>query len=165
MRRPRKRRSGGINYLSLIILVAIIGLVSASALKLGSVLQRSRAEQELLDIGAAFSDALQSYANATPAGFPPQPPSLKELLKDPRFPTVRRHLRKVFVDPMTGKAEWGITYLGDKVGVLAVYSLSDAKPVKIGNFPQRFQGLAGKQKISEWRFAATGGTLPVPGQG
>ena len=164
MRRPRKRRSGGFTYLSLIILVAIIGLVSASALKLGSVLQRSRAEQELLDIGAAFSDALQSYANATPAGFPPQPPSLKELLKDPRFPTVRRHLRKVFVDPMTGKAEWGIAYLGDKVGVLAVYSLSDAKPVKIGNFPQRFQGLAGKQKISEWRFAATGGTLPVPGQ-
>ncbi|USX19286.1 type II secretion system GspH family protein [Oxalobacteraceae bacterium OTU3REALA1] len=165
MRRPRRRRSGGFTYLSLIILVAIIGLVSASALKLGSVLQRSRAEQELLDIGAAFSDALQSYANATPAGFPPQPPSLKELLKDPRFPTVRRHLRKVFVDPMTGQAEWGITYLGDKVGVLAVYSLSDAKPVKIGNFPQRFQGLAGKQKISEWRFAATGGTLPVPGQG
>ena len=165
MRPPRKRRSGGFTYLSLIILVAIIGLVSASALKLGSVLQRSRAEQELLDIGAAFGDALQSYANATPAGFPPQPPSLKELLKDPRFPTVRRHLRKVFVDPMTGKAEWGITYLGDKVGVLAVYSLSDAKPVKIGNFPQRFQGLAGKQKISEWRFAATGGTLPVPVQG
>ncbi|MEV4778261.1 type II secretion system protein [Burkholderia sp. LMU1-1-1.1] len=164
MRRPRKRRDGGFTYLSLIILVAIIGLVSASALKLGSVLQRSRAEQELLDIGAAFSDALQSYANATPAGFPPQPPSLKELLKDPRFPTVRRHLRKVFVDPMTGKAEWGITYLGDKVGVLAVYSLSDAKPVKIGNFPQRFQGLAGKQKISEWRFAASGGTLPAPGQ-
>jgi len=164
MRRPRKRRQGGFTYLSLIILVAIIGLVSASALKLGSVLQRSRAEQELLDIGAAFSDALQSYANATPAGFPPQPPSLKELLRDPRFPTVRRHLRKVFVDPMTGQAEWGITYLGDKVGVLAVYSLSDAKPVKIGNFPQRFQGLAGKQKISEWRFAATGGTLPAPGQ-
>ena len=82
MRRPRKRRDGGFTYLSLIILVAIIGLVSASALKLGSVLQRSRAERELLDIGAAFSDALQSYANATPAGFPPQPPSLKELLKD-----------------------------------------------------------------------------------
>lgn len=163
MRRPRKRREGGFTYLSLIILVAIIGLVSASALKLGSVLQRSRAERELLDIGAAFSDALQSYANATPAGFPPQPPSLKDLLRDPRFPGVRRHLRKVYVDPMTGKAEWGITYLGDKVGVLAVYSLSDAKPVKIGNFPSRFQALSGKQKISEWRFMATGGA-PAAGQ-
>jgi type II secretory pathway pseudopilin PulG len=153
---PRPRRSGGFTYLSLIILVAIIGLVSASALKLGSVIQRSRAEQELLVIGAAFSDALQSYADATPSGMPTQPPSLKSLLRDPRFPGVRRHLRKLFVDPMTGKAEWGVVYLGDKVGVLAVYSLSDAKPVKIGNFPQRFQGMAGKQKISEWRFASTG---------
>jgi type II secretory pathway pseudopilin PulG len=153
---PRPRRSGGFTYLSLIILVAIIGMVTASALKLGSVIQRSRAEQELLLIGAAFSDALQSYADATPPGMPMQPPSLNSLLKDPRFPGVRRHLRKLFVDPMTGKAEWGITYLGDKVGVLAVYSLSDAQPVKIGNFPVRFKGLEGKQKISEWRFAATG---------
>lgn len=161
---PRPRRSGGFTYLSLIILVAIIGLVSASALKLGSVIQRSRAERELLVIGAAFSDALQSYADATPAGMPPQPPTLKSLLRDPRFPGVRRHLRKLFVDPMTGKAEWGVAYLGDKVGVLAVYSLSDAKPVKIGNFPPRFQGMADKQKISEWRFAATG-KVGVPGAG
>jgi type II secretory pathway pseudopilin PulG len=153
--RPR-RRDGGFTYLSLIILVAIIGLVSASALKLGSVIQRSRAEQELLVIGAAFSDALQSYADATPSGMPTQPPSLQALLKDPRLPGVRRHLRKLFVDPMTGKPDWGVVYLGDKVGVLAVYSLSDAKPVKIGNFPARFQGLEGKAKISEWRFAAAG---------
>lgn len=156
MRRPCKCRNGGFTYLSLIILVAIIGLVSASALKLGSVIQRSRAEQELLVIGAAFSDALQSYADATPSGMPTQPPSLNALLKDPRFPGVRRHLRKLYVDPMTGKPDWGVVYLGDKVGVLAVYSLSDAKPVKIGNFPTRFQGFAGKQKISEWRFAADG---------
>ena len=161
---PRPRRDGGFTYLSLIILVAIIGMVTASALKLGSVIQRSRAEQELLVIGAAFSDALQSYADATPPGMPTQPPTLNALLKDARFPGVRRHLRKVFVDPMTGKAEWGITYLGDKVGVLAVSSLSDAKPVKIGNFPLRFQTLAGKQKISEWRFAATG-RPGMPGAG
>ncbi len=152
----RPCRQGGFTYLSLIILVAIIGMAAAATLKMGSVIQRSRAEQQLLDIGAAYSDALQSYADATPAGMPTQPPSLQELLRDPRFPGVRRHLRRIYVDPMTGGAEWGIVYLGDKVGVLAIYSLSDARPVKIGNFPQRFATLAGKQKISEWRFGATG---------
>ena len=150
----RSRRHGGFTYLSLIILVAIIGMATAATLKMGSVIQRSRAEQQLLDIGAAYSDALQSYADATPAGMPTQPPSLQELLRDPRFPGTRRHLRRVYVDPMTGGTEWGIVYLGNKVGVLAVYSLSDAKPVKIGNFPPRFAALAGRQKISEWRFAA-----------
>ncbi|TYQ17602.1 UNVERIFIED_ORG: type II secretory pathway pseudopilin PulG [Zoogloea ramigera] len=154
------RREGGFTYLSVIIVVAIIGLVAAASLKLGATVQRSRAEQQLLVIGGAFSDALQSYADATPAGQPPQPPSLKELLRDPRFPTPRRHLRKIFVDPMTGKAEWGIVYLGGTTGVMAVYSLSDARPVKIGNFPARFQSLAGKRKISEWRFVASGPGTP-----
>ena len=148
------RRQGGFTYLSLIILVAIIGMAAASTLKMGAVIQRGRAERQLLDIGAAYSDALQSYADATPAGMPTQPPSLKELLRDPRFPGVRRHLRRIYVDPMTGGTEWGIIYLGRNVGVLAVYSLSDARPVKIGNFPPRFASLAGRQKISEWRFAA-----------
>ncbi|MYM32494.1 type II secretion system protein [Duganella sp. CY15W] len=154
-RHPRARAvSGGFTYLSLIIFIAVIALVTAASLKLGSVLQRSRAEQELLDIGAAFSDALKSYADATPQGQLAQPPSLKELLKDPRFPGTRRHLRKIFVDPMTGKAEWGVVYLADKAGVLAVYSLSDARPVKVGNFPQRFAGFEGKSRISEWKFVA-----------
>ena len=163
MRGQHGRRAGGFTYLSVIIVVAIIGLVAASALKLGAVVQRSRAEQELLYIGAAFSDALQSYADATPAGMPPQPPSLKELLRDPRFPVVRRHLRKVFVDPITGGAEWGVVYSGDKIGVLAVYSLSDARPVKVGNFPARFDALAGKQKLSEWRFGAVGKSAAAQG--
>jgi type II secretory pathway pseudopilin PulG len=140
------------------IVVAIIGLVTASAIKLGAVLQRARAEQELLRIGAEFSDALQSYADATPAGKPSQPASLKDLLKDPRFPTTRRHLRKLYVDPMTGKAEWGIVYLGEKAGVVAVYSLSEDKPVKIGNFPTRFSGFEGKSHISDWKFTMTGKT-------
>ena len=160
MRGRHVGRDGGFTYLSVIIVVAIIGLVAAASLKLGATVQRSRAEQQLLVIGGAFSDALQSYADATPAGQPPQPPSLKELLRDPRFPTPRRHLRKIFVDPMTGKADWGIVYLGGTTGVMAVYSLSDARPVKIGNFPARFQSLAGKRKISEWRFVASGPGTP-----
>ncbi|MBJ7312581.1 type II secretion system protein [Rugamonas sp. CCM 8940] len=150
------RRQGGFTYLSLIILVAMIGLVAASTLKMGALLQRARAEQELLNIGAEFSDALQSYANATPAGQPPQPPSLKELLKDPRFPGVRRHLRKLFVDPLTGSAEWGVVYLADKVGVIGIYSLSDAKAIKLSNFPTRFQAFEGKSMVADWKFTMNG---------
>jgi type II secretory pathway pseudopilin PulG len=159
-----RRRAAGFTYISLIILVAIIGLVGATAVKLGSVMQRSAAERELLNIGAQFSDALHSYAKATPPGQPTQPPSLKELLLDPRFPGVRRHLRKIFVDPMTGRAEWGVTYVAGTTGVVAVYSLSTAKPVKIGNFPARFQGFEGKQRISDWKFVSAGDAQPLPAQ-
>jgi type II secretory pathway pseudopilin PulG len=156
-------RQHGFTYLGLIILVAVIGLVGAAGAKFGAILQRRAAEQALLDIGAQFSDALRSYADATPPGQPSQPPSLKELLKDPRFPVTRRHLRKLFVDPVTGKAEWGIVYIANQVGVVAVYSLSNAKPIKQGNFEERFPNLAGKAHLSDWRFSmASQGTLLSP---
>ena len=149
------RRQAGFTYLGLIIFVTIIGLVGAATLKIGALLQRAAAEEELLDIGAAFGAALDSYAAATPQGASPYPPSLKELLKDPRVPGVRRHLRKIFVDPLTGKAEWGIVYLGEgTTGVIAVHSLSTAKPLKVGNFDSRFAGLDNADTISAWRFKA-----------
>jgi type II secretory pathway pseudopilin PulG len=154
-----RTRQAGFTYLGLVIFVAIIGLVGAATLKIGSLMQRAANEEELLEIGAAYSAALQSYAAATPRGMPPQPPTLQELLKDPRFPGVRRHLRKIFVDPMTGKAEWGVVYLSEKTGVLAVHSLSQAKPLKIANFDRRFQNLDNKEKISDWKFMAVGQEL------
>jgi type II secretory pathway pseudopilin PulG len=159
------RREGGFTYLGLIILVAVIGLVGAATLKIDALLRRAQAEKELLETGAAFSEALRTYAEATPKGQPTQPPSLQELLKDPRFPGVRRHLRKIFVDPMTGKAEWGIVWAnpGDRRGVVAVYSLSQAKPLKVANFDARFSGFENRRHISDWKFVATGQAL-VQGQ-
>jgi type II secretory pathway pseudopilin PulG len=162
----RRGRQAGFTYLGLIIFVTIIGLVGAATLKIGALLQRAAAEEELLDIGAAFSAALDSYAAATPQGASPYPPSLKELLKDPRVPGVRRHLRKIFVDPLTGKAEWGVVYLGEgTTGVVAVHSLSTAKPLKVANFDSRFSGLDNADTISAWRFKARDpGLGQAPGQ-
>jgi type II secretory pathway pseudopilin PulG len=172
-------REAGFTYVGLIVLVAIIGLVGAATLKADALLRRAAAEQELLEIGAAFSAALTSYAEATPRGQLPQPASLEELLKDPRFPGMRRHLRKIFVDPITGKAEWGIVWLnkGNGIngsggsGVLAVYSLSDAKPLKQANFDARFQNFENRGHLSEWKFTVIGRGVaqaqiqpPQPGQ-
>jgi type II secretory pathway pseudopilin PulG len=155
------RREDGFTYLGLIILVTVIGLVGAATLKVDALLRRAAAEEELLEIGAAFGEALRTYAEATPKGQPAQPPSLQDLLKDPRVPGVRRHLRKIFVDPLTGKAEWGIVWAnpGDRRGVLAVYSLSKAKPLKVANFDKRFSGFENKKHVSDWKFVATGQAL------
>ncbi|WP_058048379.1 type II secretion system protein [Janthinobacterium sp. Ant5-2-1] len=164
MHRPA-RRQRGFTYLGLIILVAILGLVGAAGLKMGSLLQRQAAEQELLDIGAQFSDALYSYAAATPPGQPQQPPSLAALLRDPRTPQLRRHLRKLFVDPITGRAEWGLLYQPGSNGIIGVHSLSQTAPLKIGNFEARFTGFEGKTHFSEWRFMADARVSSVPPTG
>lgn len=145
----------------MVFFVAMLGLVGAATLKVDTLLRRAAAEQDLLEIGAEFSEALRSYAAATPRGYPTAPPTLQDLLKDPRFPGTRRHLRKIFVDPVTGKDEWGIVYQGDKVGVLAVYSLSQAQPLKLANFDARFLNFENKEHLSEWKFTATGQGVSV----
>lgn len=158
----RAGAQGGFTYLGLIIFVTVLGLVGAATLKIDALLRRAAAEEELLSVGAAFADALTSYAAATPQGQPTQPPSFNELLRDPRSPAVRRHLRRVFIDPITGTTDWGIVWLADGKGVLAVYSKSQAAPLKIANFDPKLVGFEGRQHLSEWRFVATGPAPAVP---
>ena len=158
---PTSRNEAGFTYVGMVFFVAILGLVGAATLKVDTLLRRAAAEQDLLEIGAEFSEALRSYAAATPRGYPTAPPTLQDLLKDPRFPGTRRHLRKIFVDPVTGKDAWGIVYQGDKVGVLAVYSLSQAQPLKLANFDARFLNFENKEHLSEWKFTATGQGVSV----
>lgn len=82
---------------------------------------------------------------------PRLPKELIDLTKDPRQPVLRRHLRHVPIDPITGKAEWGIVRTPDGL-VEAIHSLSEARPVKIANFEPDFASFEGSQKYSEWEF-------------
>lgn len=159
--KPRARQAG-FTYLGLIIFVFIIGLVGAATLKVGALLQRAQAEYELLEIGAQFSAALKSYADATPRGQPPQPKTLDELLRDQRFPSPRRHLRKIFVDPVTGKAEWGLVTQGEGGRIIGVHSLSQAAPLKLANFDSRFRNFENREHLSDWKFMAEGGDTGAP---
>lgn len=146
------RKCAGFTYLGLLILVAIIGIASTATLQVGSLMQRRMAEEELLYIGMEYRKALLSYANATPAGQKHAPASLQDLVKDSRSPNPRRHLRRIYPDPITGKEEWGIIEAVDGSGIVGVYSLSDAKPIKVDNFDGDLKEFAGKTSYRDWRF-------------
>jgi type II secretory pathway pseudopilin PulG len=156
------RAQAGFTYVALLIALAIVGMMAATSLQLGALMQRRAAEEALLVAGADFSAALDSYAKATPAGQPTAPASLNELLKDPRYPGVRRHLRKLWFDPLTGTQTWGLVMTPDGNGVLGVYSLATARPIKVGNFPPRFQAFDGKASYGEWVFMAPPPNAPAP---
>jgi type II secretory pathway pseudopilin PulG len=141
----------GFTYLGLLIFVAVIGLASTASVSVGTLVQRRSAEQELLFIGSQFRSAFQSYYVATPVGQKPYPNTLEELVKDPRFPQPVRHLRKVYADPMTGKADW-VLIVAPVGGIMGVASKSEAQPIKIGNFAEGDKMLEGKNKYSEWVF-------------
>jgi type II secretory pathway pseudopilin PulG len=144
--------SYGFTYVGLLLLVTVIGIASTTTVKMGMVLQRRIAEDELLNIGNEFRMAFISYENATPAGQRRTPETLQDLLKDPRYPNRRRHLRKLYADPMTGKNEWGIVASPVGGGIVGVYSLSEGRPIKFGNFQPQFQDFAGKTSYRDWKF-------------
>lgn len=160
--RPIIVHSGGFAYLALLITVAIIGVAAVATFQMGSILQRRAAEEELIAIGTEFRRALISYSSATPAGQPNYPPSLAALIKDPRYPNIRRHLRKLYYDPLTGTQKWGLVMSPDGKGIVGVYSLAQGKPIKIGNFETVYQGFTDKTSYADWVFTSIPPALAMP---
>lgn len=145
-------RVRGFTYIGLLILLAILSIVAAASLQVGVLVQRRAAEQELLLIGKEFRLALQSYANVTPAGQNRSPSRIEDLLKDPRFPGLKRHLRKIYVDPITGNQQWGVVLNLERSGIAGIHSLSPDKPIMAKLLPQGFPEFSNKKSYQEWVF-------------
>lgn len=154
--RQFQRQEGGFSYLALLIVIGIIGAMAAGALGAGATMQRRAAEEELLFIGLQFQRAFQSYRNATPPGQPPFPERLEDLVRDKRGGMVKRHLRKIFMDPLTARPDWGVI---DAPGgrVAGIFSKAEGPTIKVTDFPAELAALEGKARYSDWVF----GSLPV----
>jgi len=141
----------GFTYLWVLLLVALMGVGLTVAVEIDSVATQRDQERELLSIGRQFRYAIGRYYEAQQSGGRREyPPSLEELLRDSRFPGVRRHLRRVFVDPMTGKPEWGLLRANGRI--VGVYSLAEKRPIKQEGFEPSDAAFSGSQQIREWRF-------------
>lgn len=164
---PADGAQGGFTYLALMILVAILALATSATLTLGSIAQRRDAERRLLEVGDTYRRAIASYVNSSPGGNRSYPASLDDLLRDPRYPGVRRHLRQLYPDPITGKSEWGLIPAPGG-GIMGVRSLSEAKPIKIAEFEAENESFEGKSRYADWAFvvqAALAGSAARPGSG
>lgn len=108
-RRSAKARTGleqGFTYLGLLLAIAILGIGLTAASEVWVTTAKHQKMQELEWIGAQFKQAVGSYYAASPGSVQVYPASLEELLEDRRYLTIRRHLRTVYLNPFTGKADW-----------------------------------------------------------
>jgi type II secretory pathway pseudopilin PulG len=125
----------------------VIGFALAGLATVWSTAVQREKEKELLFILGEFHTALERYATASP-GAEALPERLEELVADPRFPNIRRHLRRIYVDPMTGKAQWGLVTLQGHI--TGVHSLSEDRP--LGRAHQLATiDFARAKKYSDWR--------------
>ena len=173
----RLARSRGFAYVLLLAAVAIIAVAATASLRIGVQMSRRDAEQSLLYVGSEFERALRSYAgmpasanvNASNVATNQAllsargPRTLEELLKDPRTPGIRRHLRQIYADPMTGQQTWGL--VKDPAGfIIGVYSLAEGTPIKQTGFAPHQAGFEQAQAYGTWVFGlpSTQITPPTP---
>jgi type II secretory pathway pseudopilin PulG len=137
--------------LGLLFVVAIMGLAMALAAQVWETNIRREKERELLFVGNQIRQAIGSYYAEMPDGVKRYPQRLENLLLDNRFPGVKRHLRRLYRDPVTGSAEWGVL-LSDEGGIQGVYSLSSLAPLKRAGFDTTDMEFENKLRYSEWKF-------------
>jgi type II secretory pathway pseudopilin PulG len=144
-------RQRGFTYLAVLFMIALMGVMLVSIATMWHTARQREKERDLLFIGSQFRQAIGSYYEKTPGALKKYPSNLEELLKDGRFVTMQRHLRRVYRDPMTGNSEWGLVK-APQGGIMGVHSLSQDTPLKTGNFRVPDAGFEDKKKYSEWVF-------------
>jgi type II secretory pathway pseudopilin PulG len=142
----------GFSYLWMLLLVTLMGIALTISAELISTSARRDREVALLVAGRQFQSAIERYHESPPpSGRKEYPNTLEDLLQDPRFLGMKRHLRKIPMDPITGKLEWGFTRMGGRI--VAVHSLSEMLPIKQAAFDYDIGHFANAKKYSDWVFA------------
>lgn len=156
-------RELGFAYLFLLFLLALLAI---SALAVGSLQHYARVrsnEAELLRIGAEFRRGLASYHDAAMPSVYPR--TLEDLLLDQRAGSDERHLRKIYVDPVTGRREWGLVI--EQGRIVGIHSLSERSPMKVAGFDPESAAFEGAERYSDWVFRvgypSSGEPLPDAG--
>jgi len=144
------RRFRGFTYLGILIAVAFLGIALTAIGTVWTTTAQREREAQLLFAGDAYRVAIESYYRSGPVA-QQLPKDLDELLSDTRGPLVRRHLRHLYPDPMTGRVDWELIRDPDG-GIVGVSSTSQRAPMKRAHFAAEDAAFEGTQCYCDWKF-------------
>lgn len=141
----------GFTFVGILIIVGISGITLSAVGEVWHQSAQREKEKELLFIGNQYRLALVSYYESTPGGVKQYPQKLEDLLLDKRLPVIKRHLRRLYQDPIS-KAPFALIKQGDVI--IGVHSISTLKPIKKSGFPERYLSFAEASTYDEWKFVS-----------
>ncbi len=162
--------SRGFTFLALLAVLALLGASLATLGTAWTTATQREKERELRFRGAQIRQAVGRYVLAQS---PPRwPPTLEDLLEDRRGEQVRHHLRRLWTDPFTGRADWVLIDAaaakdgGAPPTVAGVRSRSNARRLAVADAA----GDAEDPRVSDWQFvyaapAASAAASAPPGGG
>jgi type II secretory pathway pseudopilin PulG len=149
----------GFTYIGLLMVMAIAGIGMAGV---GIVwhqdAQRER-EKELLFIGDEYRKAIGSYYENSLGEAKQFPATLEDLVTDKRFPNTKRHLRKLYSDPMALGKPWQLVLQQGQI--IGVYSASKQTPIKKIGYEPPYETFGEAAEYSDWKFIYTPGSIPA----
>ena len=150
---PVSQNQSGLVLLVVLVFISVATLAASSMVVVYQQQTQREKEDQLLFAGDQIRRAIRAYYNAVPpSATKSYPPTLKALLNDTRFPVPVQHLRRLYVDPMTGAADWSLITEG--TGIAGVYSRSNLPVIKQKGFPKDYQSFENKTSSRDWRFTA-----------
>jgi type II secretory pathway pseudopilin PulG len=131
--------------------VAALGLLAATAGQVWHTAAQRAREADLLFAGQQYRQALASYYSLSIGGKHQYPSSLQELLEDRRSQVTLRHLRRIYMDPMTGQADWVLVTAEDRI--VGLHSRSLQHPFK-RKFEEADAAFNDADSYAQWVFRA-----------
>ena len=143
----------GFTYIGILMIIAISGIALAGVGIVWHQNTQRENEKELLYVGDQYRKAITSYFENNPNGVKQYPKDLKSLEADERAPGKKiRHIRKLYLDPVSRGKEWGLIQQGDLI--TGVYSTSKSTPIKKSGFSPPYESFAEATSYQDWKFAA-----------
>ena len=146
MTKAPRRAMAGFTMVELAVVAAMIAILAAMAVPVARYSLRRQKELELRHSLRIMRDAIDKYKQVSDTGLiPPKigaegyPPDLETLVKGVQLvgqiDKKQKFLRRIPIDPMTGKEEWGLRSYQDEYDSFAwggqnvydVFSLSESK--------------------------------------
>ena len=143
--------------MGVLMLIAIAGIGMAGVGLVWHQNAQRENEKELLFVGEEYRKAIGSYYESSPAAVKQFPQSLDDLLLDKRFPNTKRHIRKLYADPITRNKEWGL--IKQQEQITGIYSVSKLAPIKKFGFADQYEIFSTAVEYNEWKFNYIPGSL------
>ncbi|MDO9236950.1 MAG: type II secretion system protein [Aquabacterium sp.] len=98
----------GFTYLGLLIAIAIMGIGLLAVSEVWSTTAERQKMTQLDWVGQQYVQAIGSYYYSNTGSVNYYPTSLDDLLEDKRYLGIRRHIRRNYTNPFTGKTDWKV---------------------------------------------------------
>lgn len=148
--KPRLQQRG-FTYVAMLFALAIFGIGLAAIGEAWSAASHRDKEEELIQIGNAYVQAIASYYLRSPGTAKTYPARLDELVDDKRFVGAERHLRHIYRDPFTNRVDWALVRAPDG-GIIGIHSLSEQATLRQQAMSLAHASLIVGSHYSDWKF-------------